>query len=239
MFTASSDSTGLVWDKEREEKIRIFRGHNGSMDDIDFIKNQVITSGQDGVLRIWDKRIPRVLEQIYHGFNLTSARFLNEENLFVSCGMSPQIFLWDMRNLKEKRPYPYLLKSHRNHVASLAFSKKNFFFSFDTSNIINRWVFQDPWIFCKRKFLEREFKIFPGYSKKKISEISKISCDLKQSFFSLGGNDGKSYIFFQQTGGLYRKFSDHIGNVKEVCFHPKKNFSCSCGDDGSLVIRKF
>mmetsp|Transcript_3618 Transcript_3618/g.7460 ORF Transcript_3618/g.7460 Transcript_3618/m.7460 type:complete len:297 (-) Transcript_3618:326-1216(-) len=231
LFSVSWDSLGLIWDLKMEKKIRTLSGHKSSINDIDRKNNLIITMGQDGILRIWDDRVSEVVEKINHGFNLLSGRFLTKEFTLASCGFSSEIFIWDLRNLKGGNQRLNSLKGNKNYIVSFSFSRKNsMFFSLDRKNCLSGWLLQGNRIFFKQK---NSFK--KGFHE----QTSRISCDFTGKFFSIGGNFGESIIFFQKTGKIYKKFKDHIGSVKDVCFHPKKKFLCSLGNDETFTIRNF
>mmetsp|Transcript_24070 Transcript_24070/g.48607 ORF Transcript_24070/g.48607 Transcript_24070/m.48607 type:complete len:158 (+) Transcript_24070:1881-2354(+) len=154
----------------------------------------------------------------------------------VSSGLSSEIFLWDLKKIGKRSLKYYTLKGHGKNIVSTGVVRKNgLFFSIDSSFSIFKWSMDKFPICFQRKNLEKDKKFIHKNPLKPFP----ISFDFNGMFFSHGSSNGKTFLFSQQSGKIFKHFSDHFGNVNDISFHPKKKILCSCGNDGSLVVRDY
>ncbi|AFP65480.1 U5 small nuclear ribonucleoprotein 40kDa subunit (nucleomorph) [Chroomonas mesostigmatica CCMP1168] len=235
-YTASSDKTCRIWNPETSQILRTLNLNNEKATYIDLINNLIITAGNRGTLKLWDQRIQCPIGNFFHGFPILNSNFLKSGHTFVSCGISPNLFLWDIRNYK-KYCSVFSLVGHRTSIYSSSLSNYDFsLFSIDFNNLVCRWIFELSKNLAKCYFLKSE-KIFPKALK---PSFYKITCDSLGKIFAQGGLNGSVYFKNQKKGKIIQKIKSHSwGRVNDVKFHPSNRIFGSCGEDGFLNIKEF
>jgi WD40 repeat protein len=232
LYTSSSDKSCKILEINTLKIVRTLNLNSGKSIDFDIFGDYIITAGDNGNLKIWDKRIIYPIFNFSFGFYLKLARFFQDSLSFLTLGISSEILFGDLKKFTKN----ISIKISPKKISSLCIlQNSSLFYSLNEFGQISKWSLN-----LKKKFLNYCF--FPS---KKISfednEFinNKIVCDFQGDFIMHGSSKGFIYIYDLKKKNLIKVKKNHYKNVYDMNFHPKNNFYCSCGEDGNLILDDF
>lgn len=234
IFSCSLDTKLKIWDTQKQKLITTFLDHQGPINDLDVIENYICTASEDGDVRIWDLRIRNSIGKLKHGFNLQGSRFLKNQNLILSYGLTDSLYLWDLRMINVFINKSRVLKNSKSFLISVGVSNlSNFIFILDSNNKLHRIQshFKKCYNTCIPIIVKKKLEI--QYRK----NLLKLNLDDQGKFILNGDLKGNSFVRSLKNGKVVIRFNDHLDSVKEVTFSSKNKVFVSCSTDGSIVVR--
>jgi len=236
LVSCSRDSKLKLWDIYKQKVIKTFIGHHGPITEMDILENCISSTSEDGDLRLWDIRTKESIEKIKHGYNLLGCKFLNNQNLILTYGVTNSLYIWDLRMKHIFLKHSKILKNPNSYITSLCVSKiTNFIFILDSDYKLHR-------IHARLKKDYKHFKIFPKNPKKSGSigkVLLKLNLDKEEKFILNGDLSGKTYVRLPKNGKIVSQFNDHVGPIREVLYNATKKIIISCGIHGSVVLKSY
>lgn len=146
-ITASNDRTCRVW-KVADESHLVFRGHKGSVDCVQMIKDDTyLTGGQDGSLLLWKETQKKPVATINaaHGFEntinprwITSLASVKMSDIAVSGSFDGSIRLWNV-NSETKRMKEAINLPIEGFVNGLALTQRLIIAGTGSEHRLGRW----------------------------------------------------------------------------------------------------
>jgi WD40 repeat protein len=235
LYTASSDKTCKMSEINSFKIIRTFNPNLGKINDMDIFENLIVTSGDGGNLKIWDKRICFPVFNFHFGFNLKFSKFFKNSFSFLALGLSSEILFGDLRNY-QKNILRTSFKMNIKNIVSFCVSKTNsFFYSLNENGQICKWFFN----FEKNSLKYLSFFTENSLFKKQNFFRNKIACSFQDKYIIHGSSTGFIYIYDQNKKSIIKAKKNHFDNVNEIIFHGKNNLFCTSGKDGNMILDNF
>ena len=134
-------ATTIVGQKEYfipKKQKSVFKGHNSSISTIEFIPktgHYLLSSGTDGMVKLWSVSKPKKLIRDYHNSNraLKYSKFSSDGSEFITCSFDKKVRIWDTESGKVK--YKHDLKSNPNMCIFLPNNDNEFMVALDNNKI--------------------------------------------------------------------------------------------------------
>jgi len=113
------NSVAVLWDVERNKKIRTFEGHTATVRGVAFSPDneRILTASNDGTARLWTINGALITEIRHHTDRVTSVAFHPlKAGEFLTASMDNSFALWKLDSLQREFP------GHTSDVTSVAFS---------------------------------------------------------------------------------------------------------------------
>jgi hypothetical protein len=234
LYSASCDKKINLWDYNHDKLVRMFHKNFGKIVDIDKKKNSILVSTNEGIVKFWDKRFKKSIDEVNTGSNLKSAKFLGGENFFATGGNSPFLYLWDLRKMEKKKPFLKIFVGNKVEINSFCVSKiDSLIFYLDIFGNLYKW--------CRKKGnLKVKFNIGKKNRKdpKQIS-MFKLKNDCFDKYMSMFNDNGDTYIFYQSNGKIIKKIKNNLIITEDVTFNPNKKILCSGGEKGNVIFQSY
>ncbi|UJR26710.1 hypothetical protein I4U23_008026 [Adineta vaga] len=180
-FSCSSNGNILLWDIQNQAIIRQFEGHTDGASCIDLTPDGlcVWTGGLDNIVRCWDVREGRQLQQFEFDSQIFSVGYCPAGDDWLSVGMEQSLI--DVLNVSSSKPEKYRLTSHESCVLALKFARSGkWFVSASKDNQLIGW--KTPY----------GAKLFEN---KESSSV--LSCDVSQddNYIVTGSGDKKATLY--------------------------------------------
>lgn len=216
--TGSADYTAKLWDALTGNELhsfthpRIVKSSHFSHD-----SQQILTGGQDRILRIFDIARPDAEPQKLEGHTDSIKIALwspIEDRILVSGGQDGVLRIWDTRSLRQIKEQPI-----HTAISSVEICDK-----YITTTSGKQVIFWDI----------KNFEIFRKFTLP--LEINSASLAPDCNTFVVGGNDFSVRVYDFETGNELELHKGHHGPVNCVRFAPDGATFSSGSDDGTIRI---
>jgi len=218
-LTASADYTAKLWDAITGSELCTFT-HNRIVKSCDFSRSglDIVTGGQDKILRIWDAARGTMKMQLEgHKDTVRQVLFMkNSDNIVLSGGADQVIRMWDLRsgqqvgNAFAKSSVASLELSPDSRVLTSAAGKEVTFWDAATLVPIKMYTVN--------------------------VELNSASLNPSSTKFVAGGVDFYVHVYDYATGQETEVNKGHHGPVHCVRFAPDGETYCSGSEDGTVRL---
>ncbi|XP_051889713.1 serine-threonine kinase receptor-associated protein [Pristis pectinata] len=217
--TAAADFSAKVWDAVTGDEM-ITLAHKHIVKTVDFTQdsNNLLTGGQDKVLRIYDlnKSESEPVEISGHSSGIKKALWCNGDKQILSAADDKTVRLWDRTSMTEV------------HTLNVASSVSSVEYIPDGEILV--LTYGKTIAFHNALSLEL-IKSFDAPA-----SINSASLHPEKDVFVAGGDDFKLYKFDYNTGEDLESYKGHFGPVHCVRFSPDGELYASGSEDGTLRL---
>jgi WD40 repeat protein len=247
---------------ENIHEVNEINTYQKGVNSVNFIeKNQIVTAGEDGTIRLWDQNSGKQKGILLaHSRGVNSVRFgekKESKSTFVTAGVDGIIKFWSLTSdgsLPETSQYKYEFKGHSSSIRSVRFNPKETLLATigETDGILKLWTLKgdlrgDPKVDIVWELLAHKNGV----------ESLNFSPNEEYKYIATGGKDGTAKLWDLEGNQL--QIFKHIdngfqGGVNSVtfsregdklCQNDEKSISCkykkgkmiaTAGDDGIVKL---
>lgn len=218
LISAAHDNTIRLWNSRSGELIRVLRGHEHSIRDIELSPNNkwLVSCSQDGSICFWEMSTGKLLKKIKaHKSAVTDIDFFGDKTL-ASCGEDHCIYFWDVNTFRRQEQFLH----HKDTVIDIAF-------------------FGHTLISTSR---DKKIKFYDVKNHKHLKTISNsyivndMSVSEDNKIVALGGSDGNVYILDLISYNVRQTFSHHLDEVSDVHFNRNGKTLVSASTDKTVRL---
>lgn len=217
--TAAADFTAKVWDAVSGDDLVTFN-HRHIVKSVDFTQdsNNLLTGGQDKLLRIYDinKSEADPLEIGGHTSGIKKALWYNEDRQILSAADDKTVRLWDRASMTEVKSLNFTTSVSsmeylpEGETLVITYGKTIALYNTESLELIKS--FEAP------------------------ASISSASLHPEKECVVAGGDDFKLYKYDYNTGEELESYKGHFGPVHCVRFSPDGELYASGSEDGTLRL---
>ncbi|KAJ8406980.1 hypothetical protein AAFF_G00292560 [Aldrovandia affinis] len=224
----ANDGCLYVFDREQNKRTLKIDAHEDDVNTVAFAdrSSQLLFSGSDDALcKVWDRRMlredrPQPVGQLAgHRDGLTFIHSKGDARYLISNSKDQSIKLWDVRKFSPKEGLA---------ASRLAVTQQNWDY---------RWQ-QVPQRALKRHKLTGDTSVmtYRGHGVLHTLIRARFSPEFStgQRFIYTGCSTGRIVIYDVLTGGVVSKLSEHNACVRDVSWHPYKDYIISSSWDGGV-----
>ncbi|KAI9305731.1 WD40-repeat-containing domain protein [Cunninghamella echinulata] len=230
IFSCSADKSVCVWDTNKGERIRRWKGHDLVVNSCQVARRgpeMVVSGSDDGFVKIWDPREKHVVQSLENKYQVTSVCYSDAGDMIYSGGIDNEIKVWDLR----KKDVLYTLAGHLDTITGLALSPDgSYLLSNSMDNTVQMW---DVKPFAPAN---RGMKVFEGAPHGFEKNLIRPAWSTDGTQIVCGSADRSVVIWEVSTAKILYKLPGHKGSVNEVDWHPKEPIVMSCSTDKSIYL---
>eukprot|EP01135_Chromosphaera_perkinsii_P002720 Nk52_evm88s226 gene=Nk52_evmTU88s226 len=231
VISASADKTVGVYDVESGQRIKKLKGHEQIVNSCRAARggsSLVASASDDGFVRVWDLRNPKVVKAFNHGYQVTACCFDESTGKVFAGGIDNVVRAWDIGS----ESVEYTLNKHTETITGLRLSPDgNELLSNAMDGVVRIWDVR-PYSSSKSREVSSFNIVKHGYEK----HLLKCSWSSLGTKITAGSSDNFVYVWDAHTGEIDYKLPGHEGAVVEADFHPKEPIIASCSTDQKIYL---
>ena len=233
IFAAGADNFLHAIDAESMIRFKKFKGHSEMLTCVDSSRtgvDKILTSSNDGSLRLWDLREKSSVFTIQEKYPLLACAFLPRDNRqLFSAGVENHIKKWDIRQLTNPL---FKLEGHTDTVTSLNVDLDGTrLLSNSMDNTVRVWNTQ-PFCIAENRCL----KVYQGHAHGFDIGIVRAHWSRDGKYVASGSSNSKVIVWNAASRQVKVKFGGHAGPVNDVKFSPTNDIIASCSNDRKVYL---
>mmetsp|Transcript_33470 Transcript_33470/g.58643 ORF Transcript_33470/g.58643 Transcript_33470/m.58643 type:complete len:313 (+) Transcript_33470:2103-3041(+) len=230
LYSCSADKTAAVWDCETQQRIKKFTGHSGIVNSCfpcSKGSELLVTGSDDGNIKIWDLRNPKVVTNWNATWPVLGVCFDEYGERVFSTSVDNQIAVWTLHS----NSIAFRLSGHTDTVTGISVSP-------DYVNLLSNSRDGTLKIWDIQHFAHdnRCLKTLRGVSHNYEHNLLKASWRADASQVTAGSADHFVNIWDLASTAPPRKLGGHHGSVNEVVFSPKGDLIASASSDRFVMV---
>jgi WD40 repeat protein len=258
LATGHDDQTVRIWDRQTQQCLRTFTGHQARIWDVDWRGELLISGSEDQTVRLWNSQSGQCLQSLRGYTNWVCSVGFGEEQHPISAYEDGTIRIWT-----QSQHLPQTLTGHRGQVWAIASHPQSpYFASSGEDQTVRLWNAQTGR--CEKVLQGHSTRVWTvalsptgqqiasgsGDRTVKLWDVATGQCShtceghgnrvwalaysTDGAMLASGGCDRSIKLWDAQTGDGLRTLAGHDNWVLELDFHPHNAQLVSAGADGTL-----
>jgi Prp8 binding protein len=236
VVTASADTTLMIWDVERGQRLRKYIEHHphivNAVAALDH--ERIVSVADDGTMKIWDRKQKRSVASFQTKYPLLAVTCNHENHTHMyTSGIDPGIYAFDARKFHTPM---FQMKGHTDTVTSLAMHPQNtHVLSNSMDQTLKSWDIR-PYCANPQKRNTATFRGHVHSAEKGILQCAWNTSD-DANLVTAGSADGIVRIWDVPSQQILYELPGHTGAVNAVVFHPHEtNVIASASSDKTILV---
>lgn len=240
LYSASADSTIIVWNAATGEKVRRFRSHRDVVNCVACTRGSdrelLVSGGSDGWVLLWDPEGDRYpLDRIRVGYPVTSVEFSDDGTHAFVAGLDNEVHAYDLT----RRLISFNLQGHTDTILSSSLSPNgSFLATYALDSTVRIWDVRPfvpepgPGHVGSPRMVRTLTGATAGFENLQIrvawsADNTKVAC---------GSADRTSTVWDVEDGKTLYKLPGHKGTCTCVAFHPFEPLLLSGSTDTTMFL---